>query len=234
MSLFNISIHPGFGVLSVDCLLSAQLDDEGMPMKAPEVTAHAAHDMGHPPAISKTHATKLVCLPHIQSVAVGAGSWAFWQIIANALMIMPCADIDDFPTIGRDALRLGYKYFCEQYGEMAKRMGVTCAIAGYSSRKKAVIGWAFSHLDGFEMTPVSGPATQPHINPDDPHVEMLRDLVARADANPETAQALHKEIAANQYRGSKSGFYPPGFHVSNEIHIATVSEREIKIVREFV
>ncbi len=234
MSLMNVSVHGDYGVLSIDTCLSAQFDDQGRPMENCEVTAAAATAAGHPPAVACGRATKLISLPHMQAVACSNGSLALMSLVHGALANLACADINDFPAVARKTFRIAYEQACEVYGPAMKRTGVSSVIVGYSPSRKAVIGWKFTSLDDFEVSAIVETGSNPSINVDDPHIERLSELMRPADRSIEAARRLHVEIASNQFRTYLAGKYPPGYHCSNEIHIATVSEDEISIKRTFV
>lgn len=238
MSLMNASIHNGHGVFSIDTCLSIQLDDKGNPLKNCELTAEKAQAAGHPPAVPLGRATKLISLPHMQAVAGSNGSLVLISLIHGAMPNLSCADINDFPNAAPKVFRLARKQASEMLGQEIERAGISSAIVGFSPGRKAVIGWHFTHLDDFEIHPLPFGASRTAINPNihggDPQVKKLRGLINTADASIEAARRMHIEIASNQFRTYKSGKYPPGYHCSNELHIATVTEKEINISREFL
>lgn len=234
MSIVNISVHQGYGIVSVDTCISKQLDAQGNLMKDCEVLAERANAAGHPPAVVSGRASKLVSLPHLQAVAGSIGSAALIGGIHVSLANLDCADIAEFPTTARKVLQDTRLNFCKIVGKAGRRAGILTTIAGYSPSLKAVIGWTFTHEDDFKMRPVTAPGTNPPIDKDGENIEMLRGLLITAGSSIAEARALHLEIASNQYQAYKAGKYPAGYHCSNEIHIATVTAEAINITREFV
>lgn len=230
MTILNATIGQAFAVLATDTYVGPAIP----PPTAAAVTGDISElertdfrgDGRRPTVRPIATATKVVGLPHINTLIGGSGDWVPLQrLFAGCCMTAYAKTVEDLLADLPNALKT--------LSEESSNATMTVVVAGVSERTGTVVASAFINADGFmeHRLPVANVVT-PVPNREDPQYGELENRWQRATQGVET-EVFHECLAMNQWRTFAAGRYAQGFLIGGHLVVARVDAAGISIGKKF-